>query len=324
MAMGEVQVERRQRLLDICKRIVAYPRSASGSRAALKSATMKYVATQYDVPEQGLERLYHNSPLLRRAVEIVDGVRKRRDNQNFRSTATGALYPRASRSFLDVLDEIDEDGDEDDANRDDADDDVAKAGDRHGHHSLSAALVQHLHDALDRRREAHGFHKSAKEQPMTSHTELVRDVVKQYGILALAKSMVQDQKSYGLDEHTFTQLATEHAQGLYPSDRPDVAFSKLYQSEESIRRACNFAKSMPFVADLTPLVVGTPAAMHDAVDDTESSKAYAQLKELGARKWPTASAAQQFANAFTDPVNKELAARAHRRPSPTTSYPFPR
>jgi hypothetical protein len=34
---------------------------------------------------------------------------------------------------------------------------------------------------------------------LTSHSEFVQSVVKQYGIVALAKSMVQDQKSYGLE-----------------------------------------------------------------------------------------------------------------------------
>jgi hypothetical protein len=147
--------------------------------------------------------------------------------------------------------------------------------------------------------------------------------MKRFGPVALAKHIC-DTGTAPCSEVAFVSACTKHASEQRPELRPDVAFSKLFEAEESIRRACAIAKSMPFVADLTPLVVGTPAAMHDAVDDTESSKAYAQLKELGARKWPTASAAQQFANAFTDPVNKELAARAHRRPSPTTSYPFPR
>jgi hypothetical protein len=77
---------------------------------------------------------------------------------------------------------------------------------------------------------------------------------------------------------------------------------------------------LPFVADLSPLVVGGETAQ--AVDDP--SEAIAQLKQLGARKWPTATEAQQFANAFTDPVNATLAQKAHRRPAPTTSYEFPR
>ena len=41
-------------------------------------------------------------------------------------------------------------------------------------------------------------------------------------------------------------------------------------------------------------------------------------------KGPMASEATQLTNAFTDPVNRELAAKAHVRPSPTTSYEFPR
>jgi hypothetical protein len=77
---------------------------------------------------------------------------------------------------------------------------------------------------------------------------------------------------------------------------------------------------MPFVADITPLMVGGEAAQ-DVDDPTE---AIAQLKKLGRDKWPTASEAQQFANAFTDPANAALAQKAHRRPSPTTNYEFPR
>jgi hypothetical protein len=176
------------------------------------------------------------------------------------------------------------------------------------------ALLARLHKAAD---------QTGKETTMTtSHNELVQDIVKQYGIVALAKSMVQDQKSYGLDEPTFTRLATEHAQRIYSNDRPDVAFSKFYQSEESVRRACQIAKSMPFVADLTPLVVGG----EDTRDLSDQSEAIAQLKQLGARKWPTATEAQQFSNAFTDPANRELASRAHRRPQAPAGgvYPFPR
>ena len=109
------------------------------------------------------------------------------------------------------------------------------------------ALLARLHKAAE---------QTEKETPSMSHSEFVQSVVKQYGIVALAKSMVQDQKSYGLDEHTFTNLATEHAQRVYPNDRPDVAFSKLYQSEESVRRACAIAKSMPFVVSLEPVQVG--------------------------------------------------------------------
>jgi hypothetical protein len=104
------------------------------------------------------------------------------------------------------------------------------------------------------------------------------------------------------------------------NDRPDVAFSKLYQGEESVRRACAIAKAMPFVADITPLQVGGASAQNVG----DPSEAIAQLKQLGRDRWPTATEAQQFANAFTDPANAALAQKAHRRPSATTSYEFPR
>ena len=199
--------------------------------------------------------------------------------------------------------------------------DIAKAHEHRGQHELAASLVQHLHDRLDRHRGRHGYTKAAKETPsMTSHSEFVQSVVKQYGIVALAKSMVQDQKSYGLDEFTFTNLATEHAQRVYPNDRPDSAFSKLYESEESVRRACQIAKAMPFVADITPVMVGGA----DTRDLSDTSKAIEQLKQLGRDKWPTASEADQFERALCDPVNHKLARLAVPIPQATTSFPFPR
>ena len=81
---------------------------------------------------------------------------------------------------------------------------------------------------------------------------------------------------------------------------------------------------MPFVADITPLMVGGEANRGGDVNPNDPSEAIAQLKQLGRDKWPTASEAQQFANAFTDPANAALAQKAHRRPSPTTNYEFPR
>jgi hypothetical protein len=71
---------------------------------------------------------------------------------------------------------------------------------------------------------------------------------------------------------------------------------------------------------VTPMVV----TGEDTRGLSDESEAIAQLKQLGARKWPSESEAKQFANAFTDPANAKLAARAHRRPSPRTSFPFPR
>jgi hypothetical protein len=184
-----------------------------------------------------------------------------------------------------------------------------------------------------------------KDEPMTStsHTELVRDVVKQYGIVALAKSMVQDQKSYGLDELSFTRLATESASRLYPNDRPDSAFSKLYQNEESVRRACQLAKTWPMPMSLEPMVAtgasglpstrrrsgSSPGRGDDAgdVDAVGVSDAYEQLVKMAERQRRAGeSASQAFERIYLDPANKHLAEAERRwnRPQPTTSFPFPR
>jgi hypothetical protein len=189
------------------------------------------------------------------------------------------------------------------------------------HKPSGQALLSRMHKACPREGVGAADQTEKETSSMTSHSEFVQGVVKQYGIVALAKSMVQEQKSYGLDEHQFTQLATGHAQRLYPNDRPDVAFSKLYQGEEAVRRACAVAKSMPFVADLTPLQVGGEAAAQDVND---SAEAIAQLKQLGRNRWPSESAASQFERALTAPEYHALARRAVPRPAATTSYPFPR
>jgi hypothetical protein len=108
---------------------------------------------------------------------------------------------------------------------------------------------------------------------------------------------------------------------------PDAAFAKLFESEESVRRACGVLKAMPFVGDPTPLMVGGPDATHEAIDSTEQSEAYRQLEAMAARLRATSpwlSADQAFAAVFENPAHSKLAAKAHRRPSATTSYEFPR
>jgi hypothetical protein len=141
---GKVQVARRERLSRICKHIIdGGPRSVDDDiRAQLKAATLKYAATQYVETEQALKNLYRGEgelgSLVRKAVEIAG-----------------------------------------EADRDDGGDetDVTK-GEHRGHHSLTSALIQHLHDALDRRREAHGYQKSAKEQPTMSSIKSLENIAK--------------------------------------------------------------------------------------------------------------------------------------------------
>jgi hypothetical protein len=127
-------------------------------------------------------------------------------------------------------------------------------------------------------------------------------------------------------EQELVAALTKQAADQRPDLRPDQAFSKLFESEESVRRACNIAKGVYDHADLTPTMVGTPDAMHSAVSDTEQSEAYAQLEEMAARMRATSpwlSAEQAFARVFEDAKNAALAAKAHRRPQPTSIFQHP-
>jgi DNA-binding ferritin-like protein len=79
MVMSKGRLERYERLRDLAKRIVDDPRSVdAATKAALKTATLKYVATKYDDTTQALKALYRDEgelgSLLRKAVEIVDDI----------------------------------------------------------------------------------------------------------------------------------------------------------------------------------------------------------------------------------------------------------
>jgi hypothetical protein len=139
--------------------------------------------------------------------------------------------------------------------------------------------------------------------------------------------------SFGVTEHELAALATEHAQHIYPNDRPDTAFAKLFSGNDAdgvtLRRALGVAKAMPIAADLTPMMVGGVAATHDAIDNTESSEAYAQLEAMAARlrgTSPWLSSAQAFSAVIQEPADIALARKAHQRPTAPAGgvYPFPR
>jgi hypothetical protein len=153
---------------------------------------------------------------------------------------------------------------------------------------------------------------------MDRTTEL-RDIAKAGGIVAVAKAIIDENRNYGISEQEFVELASDIAQAENPSLSKAQAFAKLYENP-TIWRACNLLKSMPFVANVTPLVVGGESAQ--AVNDP--SAAIEQLKQLGRDKWPTASEAQQFERALTAPENHKLARLAVPIPRATTSYEWPR
>jgi hypothetical protein len=189
-------------------------------------------------------------------------------------------------------------------------------------HKDGAALLQRL-------RAHKGVNTMNKSELEAERTKKLRSLVKSAGIIAVAKAIVDEGRSYGIDEHEFTKLATEHAQRLYPDKTPDVAFAKLFSDSGAdgvlLRKAHALTKLSVF--DIQPVMVGGPDATHDAVSDTESSEAYQQLEAMAAKlraSSPWLSSEQAFARTFEDPKNAAIARKASPHPRPTTSYAWPR
>ena len=135
------------------------------------------------------------------------------------------------------------------------------------------------------------------------------DVVKNHGVIALAKFMVEQNSSFGATEHELVELATQDAARRYPSDTPPQAFAKLFMESRELRDAIEIAKA---------------AVLQDAVAEEierDSRAACDELAKIGKAKWPSLTPSQRFARAFE--THPELAKRAHRRPGPSTSFANP-
>jgi hypothetical protein len=194
-----------------------------------------------------------------------------------------------------------------------------------GKHPDRQTALDHLLHTASGQALLRRMHKQHEDTTMSA-TPSLSDIVKAHSIIAVAKAIVDDGKTYSITEHEFTEMLTEQAKREYPELSPAQAFEKLFTAPtavgEMLRQAHSITKTAgaaPYF-DLKPMFVGG----EDARDVDDPAKAIAQLKELGRQKWPTESEAEQFARAFTDPANAKLAAKAHRRPSATTLYPFPK
>jgi hypothetical protein len=227
----------------------------------------------------------------------MENVGKQRDDQNFRSTATGAIYPRGDR--LRVFEDLfDVNGDDDDADRDDdADaDDVEKSVD-HAASTVADLLVEsgrfpHSGAALDHLLNSrHGnallgrLHKAAKGETMRGDN--LESILKDCGPVRLCKGIVERQRS-PCTEAELVAVLTKHAGG-------DRAFAKLCETEPNVLRACSIAKAAEFAAfDDTPMVVGGADA-RDVDNATAAVRAYEEIVRIGREKFPFLRADQQFA-----------------------------
>jgi hypothetical protein len=134
-----------------------------------------------------------------------------------------------------------------------------------------------------------------------------------------------------IDEAAFTKLVEGAACKEHPQLPRDRAFSKVFGEDSErgtlIRKAWSAIKAAVPLFEVT--ILESPEDQHRAVNDTESSEALLQLQALAEKLRAEAtggklSKEQAFSRVFSDPANRELAAKAHKRPEPTTQYPFPR
>jgi hypothetical protein len=140
--------------------------------------------------------------------------------------------------------------------------------------------------------------------------------------VAVAKVIVDDGKSYGITESELVELISNHDR--QPGESAAKCFSRHYEAQDdaglALRKAVAIAKDM---MSHEPMFVGGA----DARDVNSAAKAYNQLMQMAEEqraRAPWKTVAQLFSELMQDPKNAELAAKAHQRPTATTSYPFPR
>jgi hypothetical protein len=228
------------------------------------------------------------------------------------------VLERTERGYRQTFEKIF--GKADDGDDDEKDDKMTEIDKAHrdrgaGPHGLTGALLEHLHDRLERRREQHGYQKR-EEGSLDQHQELISIMKDCGGPVALCKGIVDRGRS-PCGEHRLVAAITKAAAEQFNMSG-DRAFAKLYESEESVRRACSLAKSAEFsVFDIEPIVVGGPDEMHAAVNDTEQSavlRAHEEIVRIAREKFPFLPSDVAYARIFEDKNYAALAAQAHRRP----------
>jgi hypothetical protein len=314
------KVERRERLLHVCKHIVGGNVDAD-TLAAFRKAVLRCAGNT----EEALKNLYESDGevgvAVRKAFDVLDDAMetcKARDDQNFRSTATGAIYPKGDRWYLDEVadpDDIDEreDGDDDD-------DDVGKrdaitdhpvvqltrllvASGKFGDHAQ--ALDHLLHTASGQGLLQRTLHKT--EQTKENNMDSIHAIMKSNGIARTCAAIIQ-KGATAISEHELVAAATAVAHERHPGLSASAAFAKVYadQGDEGrvLREAVNVAKVSQWLA------AGSTVPAKAA--DRGSNSAYGELMRKAAElrnARPELSEAQAFAKVFSDPANIALAKR---------------
>jgi hypothetical protein len=159
--------------------------------------------------------------------------------------------------------------------------------------------------------------RAMKETKMKSHNQLMRDVIKRYGLIPFCKSVANGDVS--VSEHELTKLICEAA------ERADTTFAKLFEAQDeagvTLRKAIAAARDAQFFSRTSKAATLQPRQVGGAdVDDPKA--ALDQINELVAiqrRANPTLSEAQAFAQVYTDPKNATLVARERKENRPVAT-----
>ena len=150
-----------------------------------------------------------------------------------------------------------------------------------------------------------------------TRTEALADIAKG-SIITVAKAMTDENRSFGITEHEFVELATEDAQKRFPDKSPAAAFAKLFTDggadSLTLRKAHAVVK-----ASHAEQMFGPTFPAHAKAVDTGSNSAYGELMskaEEYRNVHPELSISQAFEKVFTAPANRELAKRERIESAP--------
>jgi hypothetical protein len=272
------KVERHERLLDICKAVIADPHSVDADTvAAFKSAALKLAERYNSDPIAALKQLYVGDS------ELSDHLRK-----------AAAI----------VVGKVDDDAEE-----------VEKAvrnRDNVGGKGLGSAIMDHAIDVLDHLRRKHGFEKANTEKEHTmSLIESFQSVAKTHGVpgvVEIAKNMRKEQKNFGLTEEEFCKLIDTAARVTHP-ELGAHAFEKVFERNPVLAEAISVIKAgEPGRGAYTK---ADPAPN----TDTAYTALMAKARDYQTAH-PELSEAQAFDKVYTDRSNIELAKRERIESAP--------
>jgi hypothetical protein len=318
--MTKDTVERRERLLKVCKNIINNPRRVDvDAVAAFRKAVLRYADVQNIDRGQAL-KIYDSEGevgvMVREAFDVLDAsnMLKELDDRQ-RSSSTGAAYPR-NRWYLDLLRDPD-DIDEDDADAD-ADADADEVGKANHHASVVADLLVESGRFTDRPEALHHLlHKPAGQALLArmkkaaktkeSNMDSIHSIMKSGGIGPTCAAIVA-KGSTSISEHELVAAATAVAHERHPGLSASAAFAKVYadQGDEGrvLREAVNVAKVSQWLA-------GGSTVRAKAVD-IGSNSAYGELMskaEEYRNAHPELSISQAFEKIYQARDNVELAKR---------------